>query len=236
MDACWATWSVPFDQEEDFTFIASAYYPSPAVKTYWEKKFEGPLLWFGTTLEGIAEHLDRLSSPTSSKAPFPTAGAAASPHRLRRCRKPTRRCPCRARLPRSPLPRRVRLLTDPHGPRQSPVPYRRQADRHGAAHDRAEGRDRRPAPGPGTATPSIASFQEDYEDHGVPVSRGQGKRRSDSHPSTSPTTRSLPQPLNEFPRSSATRISCCPWARWGTFSSSPSPIPSKSRSPQRSRR
>ncbi len=78
MDACWATWSVPFDQEEDFTFIASAYYLSPAVRTFWEKRFGGPLLWFGTTLEGIAEHLDRIGSPTSSKAPFPIPGAAAS--------------------------------------------------------------------------------------------------------------------------------------------------------------
>ena len=77
-DACWATWSVPFDQEEDFTFMASAYYLSPAVRTYWEKRFEGPILWFGTTLEGIAEHLDRLGSPSSSKAPFPTAGAPAA--------------------------------------------------------------------------------------------------------------------------------------------------------------
>jgi len=33
--ACWATWSVPFDREEDFTFIATAYYLSPAVRTYW---------------------------------------------------------------------------------------------------------------------------------------------------------------------------------------------------------
>ena len=78
MDACWATWSVPFDQEEDFTFIASAYYLSPAVRTYWEKRHEGPILWFGTTLEGIAEHLDRIGNPTSSKAPFTVAGAAAS--------------------------------------------------------------------------------------------------------------------------------------------------------------
>jgi hypothetical protein len=78
MDACWATWSVPFDQEEDFTFVASAYYLSPAVRTYWEKRFEGPILWFGTTLEGIAEHLDRLGGPSSSKAPFPVAGAAAA--------------------------------------------------------------------------------------------------------------------------------------------------------------
>jgi len=78
LDACWATWSVPFDQEEDFTFIATAYYRSQAVRTYWEKRFNGPILWFGTTLEGVAEHLDRLGSPTSSKAPFPTAGAPAS--------------------------------------------------------------------------------------------------------------------------------------------------------------
>jgi hypothetical protein len=78
LDACWATWSVPFDLEEDFMFIASAYYLSPAVRTYWEKKFNGPLLWFGTTLEGVAEHLDRLSSPTASRAPFPTAGAPAA--------------------------------------------------------------------------------------------------------------------------------------------------------------
>ena len=34
IDACWATWSVPFDQEEDFAFIATAYYLSPAVRTY----------------------------------------------------------------------------------------------------------------------------------------------------------------------------------------------------------
>ena len=77
IDACWATWSVPFDIEEDFTFIASAYYLSPAVRTYWEKRYDGPLLWLGTTLEGIAEHLDRLA-PGGSKAPFPPAGQPAA--------------------------------------------------------------------------------------------------------------------------------------------------------------
>jgi hypothetical protein len=78
IDACWATWSVPFDQEEDFTFVASAYYLSPAVRSYWEKRYKGPILWFGTTLEGIAEHLDKLAGPVGSKAPFPVAGAAAA--------------------------------------------------------------------------------------------------------------------------------------------------------------
>lgn len=76
IEACWATWSVPFDQEEDFTFVATAYYLSPAVRTYWEKRYEGPILWFGTTLDGIAEHLDKLSGP-GSRAPFPAPVAGA---------------------------------------------------------------------------------------------------------------------------------------------------------------
>lgn len=59
LDACWATWSVPFDREEDYHFIATAYYLSPAVRTFWEKHYGGPILWFGTTLEAIAEQLER---------------------------------------------------------------------------------------------------------------------------------------------------------------------------------
>jgi hypothetical protein len=78
MDACWATWSVPFDQEEEFIFIATAYYLSPAVRTYWEKRYNCPLLWFGTTLEGIAEHLDRISDSTGYKAGDPTERQIAS--------------------------------------------------------------------------------------------------------------------------------------------------------------
>jgi hypothetical protein len=78
MDACWATWSVPFDQEEDFIFIATAYYLSPAVRTYWEKRYNCPILWFGTTLEGIAEHLDRLLDSTGYKAVDPTVREVVS--------------------------------------------------------------------------------------------------------------------------------------------------------------
>jgi hypothetical protein len=61
--ACWATWTLPFDREEDFTLIATAYYLSPAVRAYWERQFPGPILWYGTTLEGIAEALERLPAP-----------------------------------------------------------------------------------------------------------------------------------------------------------------------------
>lgn len=68
--ACWATWSVPFDREDDVTLIATAYWLSPAVRTHWEKQIGGPLLWFGTTLEGIAEFLERVEEERAT-APTP---------------------------------------------------------------------------------------------------------------------------------------------------------------------
>lgn len=73
VDACWATWSVPFDREEEFYFVATAYYLSPAVRSYWEKELGGPILWFGATLEGIAEYLEK------HVATLAAAKAAANP-------------------------------------------------------------------------------------------------------------------------------------------------------------
>ncbi len=64
---CWATWTVPFDREEDFWFVASAYYLSPAVRTHWEKQLGGPILWYATTLESIAEYLEKLAPPAEAK-------------------------------------------------------------------------------------------------------------------------------------------------------------------------
>jgi len=74
---CWATWSLPFDKEEEFTFVATAYYLSPAVRSYWEKQVGGPILWFGTTLDAIAEYLEKLTTPPEPPAPPPSAPAAA---------------------------------------------------------------------------------------------------------------------------------------------------------------
>lgn len=59
LDACWATWTVPFDREDEFHYVATAYYLSPAVRAYWEKELAGPVLWYGTTREGIAEYLEK---------------------------------------------------------------------------------------------------------------------------------------------------------------------------------
>lgn len=85
LDACWATWSVPFDREEDFHFIATAYYLSPAVRSYWEKKLGGQIIWQATTMEIIADFLDRLHAErgeggkkSGTRAPFPAPGPGGS--------------------------------------------------------------------------------------------------------------------------------------------------------------
>jgi hypothetical protein len=62
LDACWATWSVPFDREEDFHFVATAYYLSPAVRSHWEKKLGGQIIWQATTMDIIADFLDRVTA------------------------------------------------------------------------------------------------------------------------------------------------------------------------------
>lgn len=78
LPACWATWAVPFDREEEFTYMATAYYLSPAVRAHWEKELGGPILWFGTTLEGIADFLEQhaAASAPASGAKELTAAAA----------------------------------------------------------------------------------------------------------------------------------------------------------------
>jgi len=65
-EECWATWSIPFDVHEDMTFIATAYYLSPAVRKFWEERYNNRVLWYGTTLEGIAEFLESLAESEES--------------------------------------------------------------------------------------------------------------------------------------------------------------------------
>ena len=72
---CWATWSVPFDHDEDFHFIATAYYLSPAVRSFWEKQYSGPILWFGSTLEVIADYLEKLVAERVAPQPATSGGS-----------------------------------------------------------------------------------------------------------------------------------------------------------------
>jgi hypothetical protein len=59
---CWATWTLPFDQEENFHFVATAHLLSPAVRAHWEKKLGGQILWYATTLDVIADSLEKIES------------------------------------------------------------------------------------------------------------------------------------------------------------------------------
>ena len=87
LDACWATWSVPFDREEDFHFVATAYYLSPAVRSHWEKKLGGQIIWQATTMDIIADFLDRLAAErndgtkpkTGTRSPFAPAAGGSRP-------------------------------------------------------------------------------------------------------------------------------------------------------------
>lgn len=73
---CWATWSVPFDKDEDVHYVASAYCLSPAVRQYWEKQFGGPVIWFGATIESITGFLEKLKIERAMHASPAHAGAA----------------------------------------------------------------------------------------------------------------------------------------------------------------
>ncbi len=68
INACWSTWSLPFDKEEDFVFIATAYYLSPAVRTYWEKQLGGSsIIWYGSSMDILADLLERIEAERGSK-------------------------------------------------------------------------------------------------------------------------------------------------------------------------
>ena len=58
LEDCWSTWTVPFDHENGYFFLATAYHLSQPVVKYWEEKLEGRALWFVTELGGISTLLE----------------------------------------------------------------------------------------------------------------------------------------------------------------------------------
>lgn len=71
----WATWTVPFDKDDDVHYLASAYYLSPAVRQHWEKLYKGPIIWYGATLDSIGDFLEKLEAERAS-----TAASLAATH------------------------------------------------------------------------------------------------------------------------------------------------------------
>ncbi|MEZ5276405.1 MAG: hypothetical protein R3F07_08505 [Opitutaceae bacterium] len=68
-DICWATWTVPFDREEDFHYVATCYYMSDAVRQFWEKELGGSIVWFATTMKSLTQMLERVENERLSNAP-----------------------------------------------------------------------------------------------------------------------------------------------------------------------
>ena len=58
IEDCWASWTVPFDHENGFYFLATAYYMSQPVIDMWEEKLGGKILWFVTELGGLSTLLE----------------------------------------------------------------------------------------------------------------------------------------------------------------------------------
>jgi hypothetical protein len=84
--ACWATWTVPFDHEEEFHSLASAHYLSPAVRSFWEKQLGNQIVWYGTTLDVLADYLEKLdaeqakpAAPSGTRSPFAPPAAGTPP-------------------------------------------------------------------------------------------------------------------------------------------------------------
>jgi hypothetical protein len=75
LGSCWATWTVPFDKEEDFYFVASAYYMSVAVRSHWEKQLGGNILWYATTLEVVSDFLEKIGAGTAKGSASGNAGS-----------------------------------------------------------------------------------------------------------------------------------------------------------------
>lgn len=59
---CWATWTIPYDREEEFHFVATAYYLSTAVREHWEKKLGRSIIWQATSMEVISDFLDKVQA------------------------------------------------------------------------------------------------------------------------------------------------------------------------------
>lgn len=73
---CWATWTIPFDKDDDVHYVASAYYLSPAVRQHWEKQLGTPIVWYSTTLDSVADFLEKFEAERNGIAGKSVAAVA----------------------------------------------------------------------------------------------------------------------------------------------------------------
>lgn len=72
VEDCCSTWTVPFDSENDFYFLATSYYMSQPVVKFWEEKLNGRVLWFIAQLGGLSTLLE------NAEQEIKTAGALST--------------------------------------------------------------------------------------------------------------------------------------------------------------
>lgn len=65
----WATLTLPFDREEDVSYMASCYNLSPVVREFWEKELGGKLLWHVTCLDSFTETIEALRKAAAQPTP-----------------------------------------------------------------------------------------------------------------------------------------------------------------------
>jgi len=78
-EECEATASLPFDQVEDHTFIATSYYLSSPIRDYWKDRVPGPIEWFVTSINSMDQAMDVFLDTAGSnpgQAPLPKAVGA----------------------------------------------------------------------------------------------------------------------------------------------------------------
>ena len=68
VEECWATLTVPFDHVENTWYLATAYYLSPAVRSFWEDKIQGNVVWFASTVESISDFLESFETNAANAA------------------------------------------------------------------------------------------------------------------------------------------------------------------------
>lgn len=67
-ETVWATWTVPFDKEDDFYFVATAYYLSVPAREFWEERLDGaPIIWYAASINGIAAAVEKIEADRVEK-------------------------------------------------------------------------------------------------------------------------------------------------------------------------
>ncbi len=81
LEVCRASWSVPFSRVGKFTFMASAYPLSSAVREFWAERLGGLVFWYGCTQAGMTDFLAQCAAARSAAAAGPPIGLVASANR-----------------------------------------------------------------------------------------------------------------------------------------------------------